>query len=101
MQRTKATLDTKLLLCIEKGWDSGVTAPCPVTSPTVIELMSSSWPPQATPPGTFITRKPVRITATVSWATYQSLIEESTMEGRSLSNLTSYVLESHVKSGER
>jgi hypothetical protein len=71
-----------------------------VTSPTAIELMAASWLPQSTPTGSVITRKPVRITATVSWATYQSLIEESTLEGRSLSNLTSYVLETHVKAGK-
>jgi len=62
--------------------------------------MAASWRPQASPAGAFSTRKPVRISATVSWATYQSLVSASNLEGRSLSNLTSYVLESHVKSWE-
>ena len=45
-----------------------------------------------------MTRKPVRITTTVSWATYQSLVGKSDFEGRSLSNLTAFVLESYIKS---
>jgi len=63
--------------------------------------MTSSWLPQARPAAAqppFITRKPVRITTTVSWATYQSLIGKSDFEGRSLSNLMAFVLESYVKS---
>ena len=39
------------------------------------------------------TRKPQRITITVSWALYQSLIDTSDEQGRSLSNIAAYWLE--------
>ena len=38
-------------------------------------------------------RKPQRITITVSWSVYQSLIETSDHQGRSLSNAAAYWLE--------
>lgn len=38
-------------------------------------------------------RKPQRITITVPWSTYQTLIETSTNQGRSLSNTAAYWLE--------
>ena len=38
-------------------------------------------------------RKPQRITITVSWSVYQSLIETSDHQGRSLSNTAAYWLE--------
>lgn len=41
-------------------------------------------------------RKPVRLTATVSWSTHQALIDRSNKEGRSMSNLMAYILESHL-----
>jgi hypothetical protein len=41
-------------------------------------------------------RKPVRLTATVNWATHQALIERSNKEGRSMSNLMAYILETHL-----
>ena len=42
-------------------------------------------------------RKPVRITITVSYRTYSYLIERSNREGRSMSNLASYLLESSLE----
>jgi hypothetical protein len=45
---------------------------------------------------TIATRKPVRVTATLSWSTYQQLVTRSTEEGRSVSNLMAYILESHL-----
>jgi hypothetical protein len=39
------------------------------------------------------TRKPQRITITVSWSLYQSLLETSDHQGRSLSNTAAYWLE--------
>jgi hypothetical protein len=41
-------------------------------------------------------RKPVRLTATVSWSIHQALIERSNKEGRSISNLMAYILETHL-----
>jgi len=38
-------------------------------------------------------RKPQRITITVSWSLYQSLLETSDHQGRSLSNTAAYWLE--------
>jgi len=38
-------------------------------------------------------RKPQRLTITVPWSTYQSLIETSSEQGRSLSNTAAYWLE--------
>ena len=39
------------------------------------------------------TRKPQRITITVSWSLYQSLLDASDEQGRSLSNIAAYWLE--------
>ena len=39
------------------------------------------------------TRKPQRITITVSWSLYQSLLVNSDEQGRSLSNIAAYWLE--------
>lgn len=41
----------------------------------------------------FATRKPQRITITVSWLTQRTLVEASDLEGRSLSNLAAYWLD--------
>jgi hypothetical protein len=41
----------------------------------------------------FVSRKPQRITITVPWSTYQSLITTSDEQGRSLSNTAAYWLE--------
>jgi hypothetical protein len=38
-------------------------------------------------------RKPRRVTVTISWQTYQRLQERADLEGRSFSNLASYLLE--------
>ena len=44
-----------------------------------------------------MTRKPVRVTATIPWHTHQALVQRSDLEGRSLSNLVAYLVEAHVK----
>lgn len=77
-----------------------------MTSPTAIELMTASWRPQSTPVPTvskqpLISRKPIRITATITWSTYQTLIQKSDLEGRSLSNLTSFILETYLQASTR
>ena len=38
-------------------------------------------------------RKPVRVTLTMNWQTYQRLLERSECEGRSISNLCAHILE--------
>ncbi len=38
-------------------------------------------------------RKPQRITITLPWALYQALVQESGRQGRSMSNLASFLLE--------
>ena len=48
---------------------------------------------QASPSLGVASRKPQRITITVSWSVYQSLIETSDHQGRSLSNAAAYWLE--------
>ena len=48
---------------------------------------------QASPSLGNASRKPQRITITVSWSVYQSLIETSDHQGRSLSNTAAYWLE--------
>jgi hypothetical protein len=40
-------------------------------------------------------RKPVRITATIPWATHDKLARQSLSEGRSFSNLVAFILERH------
>ena len=42
-------------------------------------------------------REPKRISVTIPYAVYMSLLTRSEHEGRSLSNLASYLLESHLK----
>ena len=41
-------------------------------------------------------RSPQRISITLSYGTYQKLIERSDLEGRSLSNLSAFLLESAI-----
>jgi len=48
---------------------------------------------QAPEPLAIASRKPQRLTITVPWSTYQSLIETSSEQGRSLSNTAAYWLE--------
>ena len=48
---------------------------------------------QASPSLGIASRKPKRLTITVSWSVYQSLVETSDLEGRSLSNTAAYWLE--------
>ena len=48
---------------------------------------------QASPSLGVASRKPQRITITVPWSTYQSLIATSDEQGRSLSNTAAYWLE--------
>jgi predicted CopG family antitoxin len=49
-------------------------------------------------PGTF--RRPVRVTITIPHNAYQSLVERSKEEGRSLSNLAAFLLETSLASSE-
>ena len=46
-------------------------------------------------------RKPQRITITVPWSTYQSLIATSDEQGRSLSNTAAYWLERQADAMKR
>jgi len=39
---------------------------------------------------------PVRVTITLPWVTYEELINKSQLEGRSISNLAAYLLESSL-----
>ena len=48
---------------------------------------------QASPSLVLASRKPQRVTITVPWSTYQTLIKESDEQGRSLSNMAAYWLE--------
>lgn len=48
---------------------------------------------QAAPSLALASRKPQRVTITVPWSTYQTLIKESDEQGRSLSNMAAYWLE--------
>jgi CopG-like RHH_1 or ribbon-helix-helix domain, RHH_5 len=48
-------------------------------------------------PGPFL--RPVRVTITVPYNAYQALVERSNVQGRSLSNLAAYLLESALQSG--
>lgn len=41
-------------------------------------------------------RKPQRMTITVPWQLYQTLTKQSDLQGRSLSNLACFWLESHA-----
>jgi hypothetical protein len=44
--------------------------------------------------------KPVRVTITIPFNAYESLLERSTKQGRSLSNLAAFLLESALEFGE-
>ncbi|MEB3349535.1 MAG: hypothetical protein VKO00_05905 [Cyanobacteriota bacterium] len=44
-------------------------------------------------------RTPKRITITIPYSTYQRLLDRSSDEGRSLSNLAAYLLEHHLQGG--
>lgn len=46
-------------------------------------------------------RKPQRITITLPWSVYQALIEESTRQGRSMSNLACFWMERYYSSHSR
>ncbi len=46
-------------------------------------------------PGPFL--RPVRVTITIPYNAYQSLIERSNEQGRSLSNLAAYLLETSLQ----
>jgi len=59
---------------------------------TCVELMTPLYPAQAEALAPCL-RKPVRITITVNWALRQKLQDRADYEGRSLSNLLSYLLE--------
>ena len=48
---------------------------------------------QASPSLGVASRKPQRLTITLPWSTYQSLVETSCEQGRSLSNTAAYWLE--------
>lgn len=41
-------------------------------------------------------RKPQRLTITVSWVVFERLAKRAAHEGRSMSNLSSYILERHL-----
>ncbi len=69
-----------------------------MTSPTVIELMTSFSQPQraaaaAVPASELARRKPSRISATLPWHLVHRLEERAAYEGRSLSNLIAHILE--------
>jgi hypothetical protein len=49
--------------------------------------------------GSVLTRKPQRLTITVSWSVYQSLIDASEDQGRSISNMAAYWLERQSELG--
>jgi len=42
-------------------------------------------------------RKPVRVSITVSWALHEALISRASSEGRSLSNLLAFLLERSLR----
>lgn len=46
-------------------------------------------------PGPFL--RPVRVTITIPYNAYQSLVERSNHQGRSLSNLAAYLLETSLQ----
>jgi len=47
------------------------------------------------PPGPFL--RPVRVTITIPYNAYQALIERSNHQGRSLSNLAAYLIETSLQ----
>jgi hypothetical protein len=50
-------------------------------------------------PGPFL--RPVRVTITIPYNAYQALVERSNVQGRSLSNLAAYLLESALQTGHQ
>lgn len=80
------------------GWDRAASTADPVTDSTVIEPMPSFYP---VPTGTsapaarmqMLQRRPQRVTATMSWQLHQRLQQRADEEGRSLSNLVTFLLE--------
>lgn len=55
-------------------------------------VANASLLPQSSP----VFRAPRRMTITVPYGTYQKLLDRSTLEGRSLSNLAAFLLESAI-----
>ncbi|TCD55510.1 hypothetical protein CWE17_11205 [Synechococcus sp. BS56D] len=49
----------------------------------------------------YLSRKPQRITITLPWSTYQSLLRASDQQGRSLSNVAAYWLEREAETWKR
>lgn len=62
-----------------------------------LDLMSSCKEPMRShsTPGPFL--RPVRVTITIPYNAYQALIERSNQQGRSLSNLAAYLLETSLQ----
>jgi hypothetical protein len=62
-----------------------------------LDLMSSCKEPMRShsTPGPFL--RPVRVTITIPYNAYQALIERSNHQGRSLSNLAAYLLETSLQ----
>lgn len=62
-----------------------------------LDLLGSSDEPMRShsTPGPFL--RPVRVTITIPYNAYQALIERSNHQGRSLSNLAAYLLESSLQ----
>mgnify|MGYP006269074437 FL=1 len=56
-------------------------------------------PPLNTPGGNPAFRSSQRLTITVAQATLEALVDRSSCEGRSLSNLAAYLLESSLEAG--
>ena len=56
-------------------------------------------PPLNTPGGNPAFRRSQRLTITVAQATLEALVDRSSCEGRSLSNLAAYLLESSLAAG--
>lgn len=50
-------------------------------------------------PGPF--RRPVRVTITIPYTAYQALVQRSNVQGRSLSNLAAYLLESALQTSDQ
>jgi hypothetical protein len=74
------------------GWASAATNSLTRDQLTIHELMTPLYPAQAEALAPCL-RKPARITITVNWALRQKLQDRADYEGRSLSNLVSYLLE--------
>ena len=68
---------------------------------SVVRIFKASPMPSAKPESDnnsryqVMMRKPQRISITLSWSMYQALVEESNLQGRSISNLACYWLERH------